>query len=163
MRFDLVVNVMTLHAVQRGRILVMGGGRQWRPLVHVADVARVMGAVLDAPIARVRGRIFNCGSTNLQIRNIAYLVRETLPFRIEIETAADDEDRRDYRVSFDRLSDVIDTSTFRTAQNGIAEIYDALKSGTVEEDPTTNTVNWYKTILKAKSLVDEVTLDGRLL
>ena len=40
MRFDLVVNLMTLTAFQKGRIIVMGGGLQWRPLVHVSDVSR---------------------------------------------------------------------------------------------------------------------------
>ena len=37
MRFDLVVNLMTINAVQKGKIFVMGGGKQWRPIVHVRD------------------------------------------------------------------------------------------------------------------------------
>ena len=40
MRFDLVINLMTLNAVQKGRIFVLGGGRQWRPIVHVSDTSR---------------------------------------------------------------------------------------------------------------------------
>jgi hypothetical protein len=40
MRFDLVVNLMTLSAFQKGRIIVMGGGLQWRPLVHLSDVSK---------------------------------------------------------------------------------------------------------------------------
>jgi nucleoside-diphosphate-sugar epimerase len=41
MRFDLVVNLMTLSAFQKSRIIVMGGGLQWRPLVHVSDVSNI--------------------------------------------------------------------------------------------------------------------------
>src|SRR5215472_17079155 len=37
MRIDLVLNLMTLNAVQKGKIYITGGGQQWRPLVHVRD------------------------------------------------------------------------------------------------------------------------------
>ena len=53
MRFDLVVNLMTLHAFELGRITVMGGGRQWRPLVHVKDVARAFATQLNTHL-RIR-------------------------------------------------------------------------------------------------------------
>ena len=46
MRFDLVINLMTLHATEKGLITIMGGGKQWRPLVHVGDVARAFRAVI---------------------------------------------------------------------------------------------------------------------
>src|SRR5262249_27536227 len=59
MRFDLIVNLMTLHAVEKGRITIMGGGRQWRPLVHVQDAALAFRAVIEAPAASVNREIFN--------------------------------------------------------------------------------------------------------
>lgn len=163
MRFDLVVNIMTLHAVQRGRILVMGGGRQWRPLVHVGDVARTILAVLAAPMETVRGKIYNVGNFNTQIRTLAYTAREVLPFKLDIEIASDDADKRDYRVSFKRLAEVIDPDSFRAPDYGFREIYQALKSGAVEDTPMTQTVGWYRQILAAKALIDRITLEGRLL
>jgi nucleoside-diphosphate-sugar epimerase len=39
MRFDLAINVMTKNAYVGRRIMVDGGGRQWRPFVHVRDAA----------------------------------------------------------------------------------------------------------------------------
>src|SRR5439155_5479000 len=39
MRFDLVVNLMTLNAVQKGKIFVTGGGRQWLRRKQVEDAA----------------------------------------------------------------------------------------------------------------------------
>jgi len=53
MRFDLVINLMTLYAYKNRRIFVLGGGRQWRPVVHVKDVARAFVAVMDAPLEKV--------------------------------------------------------------------------------------------------------------
>src|SRR3984957_1729023 len=50
MRFDLAINVMTKNAYVGRRITVDGGGRQWRPFVHVRDVARAfeLGMTSDA-------------------------------------------------------------------------------------------------------------------
>jgi nucleoside-diphosphate-sugar epimerase len=48
MRFDLVINLMTLTAFEKSRIIVMGGGEQWRPLIHVSDVAKAFIATLNS-------------------------------------------------------------------------------------------------------------------
>ena len=37
MRFDLIVNAMTLYAFRENKLLILGGGEQWRPLVHIKD------------------------------------------------------------------------------------------------------------------------------
>ena len=47
MRFDLAINIMTLNAVQKGKIFVIGGGTQWRPFVHVSDAARAFIHLMD--------------------------------------------------------------------------------------------------------------------
>jgi hypothetical protein len=46
---------------------------------------------------------------------------------------------------------------------GISEIYLALKSGKVDVGAKTVTVQWYRNILDAKSLLDSVVLDGRVI
>src|SRR5438132_4146019 len=100
MRFDLVVNLMTLHAVERGKITIMGGGRQWRPLIHVRDVARAFATVIEAPAEQVGGEVYNIGKENAQVVSIAYIVREVLPFPLQLEVAPDDADCLAYHVSF---------------------------------------------------------------
>ena len=69
MRFDLAVNVMTKNAYVHRRITVDGGGRQWRPFVHVRDVARAFELGLTADASKLSGEVFNVGSdaSNLQI------------------------------------------------------------------------------------------------
>jgi nucleoside-diphosphate-sugar epimerase len=163
MRFDLVVNLMTLTAFERGQITVMGGGRQWRPLVHVSDVSGALTRALVADAETVRGRVFNVGIENFQVRTIAAIVRETLPFRVDVEMAPDDVDKRNYRVSFDRLRNELGYVPRCGVEHGVQEVYKALKLGDIENTPRSSTLKWYRHLLDAKRVLSEVELDGRLL
>jgi len=163
MRFDLVVNLMTLTAFQKGRIIVMGGGLQWRPLVHLNDVSSAFQKVITSASSKVNGEVFNIGLSNFQIKNLAYLVREELPFPIEIDTAPDDPDKRDYNVIFEKAEKVLGFKAKTSVTDGIKEIYLALKAGKVDTGIKTVTVQWYRNIIEAKKLLDEIVLDGRVI
>lgn len=163
MRFDLVINLMTLNAVQKGKIFILGGGRQWRPLVHVRDVAKVMIHLVQAPRDKVQGQLFNVGLANHQVLSLAYIVRETLPFPVEVEIAPDDADKRNYKVSFEKLSTRLGLRPSVTIPEGIREIYNAMKEGEIFPGPETSTVGWYRTLLDAERLVERLKLNGRLL
>ena len=163
MRFDLVVNLMTLTAFQKGRIIVMGGGLQWRPLVHLSDVSSAFQKVIESENSKVNGEIFNVGLSNFQIKNLAYLVREELPFPIEIDTAPDDPDKRDYNVVFEKAEKVLGFKAKTSVTEGIKEIYLALKAGKADTGMKTVTVQWYRNIIEAKKLLDEIVLDGRVI
>jgi nucleoside-diphosphate-sugar epimerase len=163
MRFDLVVNLMTLTAFQKGRIIVMGGGLQWRPLVHLSDVSSAFQKVIESDNSKVNGEVFNIGLSNFQIKNLAYLVREELPFPIEIDTAPDDPDKRDYNVVFEKAEKVLGFKAKTSVTDGIKEIYLALKAGKVDTGIKTVTVQWYRNIIEAKKLLDEIVLDGRVI
>lgn len=163
MRFDLVVNLMTLTAFQNGRIIVMGGGNQWRPLVHISDVSKAFISTIIADVDKVNHQIFNIGYKNVQIKNLAYLVREELPIKIEIEVAPDDNDKRDYNVDFSKASTLLNFQAQTTIAQGVKEIYNALKMGTIDTSLRTNTVSWYKNIISSKDLIDSIELNGRLI
>ena len=163
MRFDLVVNLMTLTAFQKGRIIVMGGGKQWRPLVHLSDVSNAFQLIINSSIDNVNQEVFNIGLDNFQIKNLAYLVREELPINIEIDVAPDDADKRDYNVVFEKARNKLNFIPKVRVVDGIREIYSALKNGSVDTGPKTVTVSWYRNILDAKRLLDEVILDGRVI
>jgi nucleoside-diphosphate-sugar epimerase len=163
MRFDLVVNLMTLTAFQKGRIIVMGGGLQWRPLVHLSDVSKAFTTVIGEKKEKINKEIFNIGLDNFQIKNLAYLVRDTLNFPIEIYFAPDDADKRDYNVVFEKSKEIIGFEAKIDVQTAINEIYKALKSGKVDVGAKTITVQWYRNILEAKKLVDSIMIDGRVI
>jgi nucleoside-diphosphate-sugar epimerase len=131
MRFDLVINILSLHAWANGRIKVFGG-EQWRPLVHVEDAARAYVMALDAEVERVAGEVFNVGSNeqNFQVGILGEMVAEVFP-GLEIETIPEAPDLRDYRVNFDKIKRVLGYEVQWQIPAGIAGIRDALDQGLI--------------------------------
>jgi len=164
MRFDLIVNIMTMYAVTDKRIVVLGGGRQWRPLVHVHDVARAFDAALQAPAEKVNGRAFNIGSNgqNYQVLQVAHIVQQHVP-GTEIVVAPDDPDKRNYNVCFDRAAETLQFQTTRSVEEGISEVKLGLQRGSIDpSDIRCSTVKYYKYLIDADRLLNEIKLDGRL-
>jgi nucleoside-diphosphate-sugar epimerase len=163
MRFDLVINLMTLTAFEKSRIIVMGGGEQWRPLIHVSDVAKAFIATLNSDNSAINQEIFNIGLDNFQIKNLAYIVRDQLPMQIEIDLAPDDADKRDYNVVFSKAKKKLNLNPVVSIADGVSEIYAALKAGRVDTSVRTVTVKWYKDLIAAKELISSIELNGRLI
>ena len=67
MRFDLVVNLLIAKAKFEKKITVYGGGKQIRPFIHVEDLAEGLIKMLEAPVEKVGGQIFNIGSDEQNI------------------------------------------------------------------------------------------------
>ena len=107
MRFDLVVNTMTMKAFTDKKIQVFGG-EQWRPLLHVDDAAEVYLKCIDESLDKVGNQVFNVGSElqNYQIKDIAKIIGNSLK-GISIETLKADTDNRNYRVSFQKVKEVL--------------------------------------------------------
>jgi nucleoside-diphosphate-sugar epimerase len=140
MRFDLAINVMTKNAYVNRSITVDGGGRQWRPFVHVQDVAEAFHTALTQPKERVCRQVFNVGSKegNVQILNLAFRVRDAIP-GTSVVHAPTDPDLRDYNVSFDKIETTLDYRAKKTIDHGITEVLESLRSGSVDPDDR----RWY--------------------
>jgi nucleoside-diphosphate-sugar epimerase len=165
MRFDLAVNVMTKNAYVARRIVVEGGGQQWRPFVHVHDVAETIRRVVEGPPDRLKNEVLNVGSTvnNVRIKNLAYRVRDLVP-GTEIVMAPTDPDLRDYNVAFDRVGEMLDFRPSRTIEDGIAEILAALRSGAVDpDDRRWYTLRQYQFLSDVERTFNDVAMDGRVL
>lgn len=78
MRFDLVVNAFVKDALVRQRLILHGGGRMWRPLVSVNDLAEAHVACLEAPAQAVAGETFNVVQENYQVRELGEVVASAL-------------------------------------------------------------------------------------
>jgi nucleoside-diphosphate-sugar epimerase len=128
-RFDLVVNTLTKHAATRGAIDLFGGD-QWRPHVHVGDVARAIVSVLDAPLDSVRAEIFNVGDSeqNYTINAIGDLVAESFP-EMTVNRLNTSVDPRNYRVDCAKLHEVLDFEIETNVAAGVRELKAALESG----------------------------------
>jgi nucleoside-diphosphate-sugar epimerase len=164
MRFDLVVNLMTLTAFQQGKIYVLGGGLQWRPLVHVRDVGLAFVTVLESEISVVQREIFNVGSDeqNLRVKDVATLVAQIVP-NTKVEQVPSDADNRDYHVTFGKIAKVLGYKTRYSVEAGAREVYEALVSGKTSDQIRTRTLAYYKHLLDAERLVRELSFNGKML
>jgi nucleoside-diphosphate-sugar epimerase len=130
LRCDLVLNDLVAWAYVTGRVRLRSDGTPWRPLVHAEDVARACVAVLAAPRARVHAQAFNVGRTdeNYRIRDIAEIVRDTVPgSRIEYAPGAAP-DQRSYRVDFGKLPRAVPDFVPRwTVRDGARELHAAYR------------------------------------
>ena len=132
-RFDVVLNNLVAWAVTTGRIHLKSDGTPWRPLVHIEDISGAFLAALEAPREAVHNEVFNVGRTdeNFQIREIAEIVRQTVPdCQIEFAQGAGP-DTRSYRVNFLKIAERLPAFRPRwTVREGARQLYDAYrKSG----------------------------------
>jgi nucleoside-diphosphate-sugar epimerase len=131
-RFDLVANLFTAQAVNDRRITLMGPS-QWRPFVHVRDVARALVAVLDAEPERVCGQVFNVGDRrlNMTIGQLARLVEESVSRMHRVEVVErPSKDLRNYAVSFEKIRRELGFEAETTIEMGIEEIVSEFAKGT---------------------------------
>jgi len=122
MRFDLVVNTLTVRAVVDGKIAIFGGN-QWRPNVHCRDAARAFIRALEAPAALVAGEIFNVGGDELNhtIADLGNMVAQIVG-GVHVTQQADVPDPRDYRVSFEKIRRTLGFEPEYTVAAGIKEV-----------------------------------------
>ncbi|MGW0252101.1 NAD-dependent epimerase/dehydratase family protein [Nocardia goodfellowii] len=73
MHFDPGVHAMTRDALLDGKIRLPGNGRQWRPLLHVADAAEAFVECLDLHGDRLPA-VFNVAGRNHWMRQVADIV-----------------------------------------------------------------------------------------
>jgi nucleoside-diphosphate-sugar epimerase len=165
MRFDLAINGMVLGFFKNGKVPIMRDGTQWRPFVHIKDTSNAFIKVLEAENELVNGQIFNVGSDeqNFQIFNLARLVAESigLPFNYEWYGSPD---RRNYRVSFQKIRKTLGFEPRYSPREGAKEIFDALKNGRLNpDDPRTITVKWYKQLMEMHKLIKDIEINGMIL
>ncbi len=131
MRFDLVVNTLTVRAVVDKKISIFGGN-QWRPNVHCRDAARAFIQALEAPAEIVAGEVFNVGgdALNHRIAELGAMVAEIVG-EVEIVQLSEAADARDYRVSFEKARRALGFVPEFTVARGIAEVAAAVRGDAV--------------------------------
>jgi nucleoside-diphosphate-sugar epimerase len=165
MRFDLAINGMVLGFFRNGKIPIMRDGKQWRPFIHVKDTANAFIRVLEADTELVTGQVFNAGSDeqNVQVFDLAKLVAENmnLPFNYEWYGSPD---RRSYKVNFTKIKKTLNFEPRYKPGDGAREVFDALKTGKLDaNDPKTITVQWYKHLLDAQTMIKNIEINGVIL
>ena len=130
LRFDLVLNNLTAWAFTTGKVFIKSDGTPWRPIVHIADISRAFIAVLKAPVAAVHNQAFNVARNedNYRIRELADIVKATVPDTV-IEYAKDaGPDKRCYRVDSSKILKTLPSFTPAwDARKGAQELLQAYK------------------------------------
>ncbi len=95
-RLDLAVNMLSFNAVNHGKLTYFGG-TQWRPFIHVKDIAQ---AFVNSINSNARG-IYNLNAENVQISDLAKKIGKLTKCKIQA-TEHPFQDERNYHVSTDK-------------------------------------------------------------
>ncbi|HEY0097744.1 MAG TPA: SDR family oxidoreductase [Pyrinomonadaceae bacterium] len=130
MRFDLVVNIFSLYSTLHNEIKIFGDGQQWRPFLHVSDCARAFVFFTEQP--EQQHLCYNIAHENLRVVDIAARFMQLNPSLQATHVETPDEDRRDYRVSTERIG----AEGFRTrtgVEVGAEEMIEAIINGLIPD------------------------------
>ena len=141
MRLDVSVNMLTMQALTKGEVTVLGGD-QTRPNIHIEDITDLYLFLLDNP--QVTG-VFNAGFENLSIRAIAEMAVTKAEAKISVLPS---NDPRSYRVNSDKLL----ATGFRpkkTVQDAIDDICQAYSATLLKDDERWHNLKWMQKTLYA--------------
>src|SRR3989338_7921068 len=134
LRLDLSVNILTNHAVNKGKITVFGG-EQKRPNLHIEDMTDLYVKALEYPDEMIDRKIFNAGYHNMKMKEIAEVVkkvvtREMKRDSLEIVTTPTD-DNRSYHVSSEKIKKELGFEAKRSVEQAIIDICKAFNAGLI--------------------------------
>ena len=132
-RLDLSVNILTNHAVNKGKITVFGGA-QLRPNLHVQDYADLCELLLTAPDAKIANQTFNCGFQNMSIMDIALIVKKVVeqefpekgPIPIDVTTS---DDPRSYHINSQKIKRVLGFEPKHSIEEAVRGLCQAFREG----------------------------------
>ena len=137
LRFDLVLNNLVAWAYTTGLVYLKSDGSPWRPIVHIEDISRAFLAVLNAPRDLIHNQAFNVGvnTDNHRIREIAEIVKETVPnCHLEFAKGAS-ADKRCYRVDCSKLPRVLGEFVPQwNTRKGAGQLYNTYKRTGLEKE-----------------------------
>lgn len=130
LRLDLVVNVLTIHALVNKKIKVYGG-EQLRPNINIKDRVKAYETLLTAPSEKIDGEIFNAGYQNLSVDEIAKVIKDTIGGPdITIEHIHTD-DIRSYHINSDKIKEVLGFEPQYTIEDAVKSLVDAYNEGVI--------------------------------
>jgi len=144
-RLDVIVNILTNHAVNRGRIRVFGGSQK-RPNIHIDDMADLYLFLLDQPDEKIDGKIFNAGYENHTVMQLAEMVKSAVGGELAIDVEPTD-DLRSYHVSSEKMRSELGFEPSHSIEDAVLGLVDAMKDGRLPnsmDDPKYFNINLMK-------------------
>ncbi len=144
MRLDVAVNLLTMQALAKGEITVLGGD-QTRPNIHIDDITDLYVFLLGRP--DVTG-VFNAGFENISILKIAEMATQHANAKIVVKPS---NDPRSYRVNSDKLL-ATGFKPKKTVEDAIKEIVAAYRAGQLKDEDRYYNLRWMQqTVLNKKA------------
>ena len=154
-RLDVVVNILTNFAVNRGVIKVFGGD-QYRPNLHIEDMCRAYLQVLAEDSSKVQRQIFNVGGLNHTVREIAEIVKANVGGHLTVQVEPTD-DNRSYRISSDLIAETIGFRPEKSVGDAVQDLVAAFDQGFL---PDSMTASKYFNIQRMNEILSAANADG---
>ncbi len=149
MRFDLSVNILTNFAYNKNYINIFGG-EQYRPNLHIDDMCNLYDYLIFKDTNKFNGEIFNAGSQNLKIKEIAKIVAKIVPQytnkEIELNYSKND-DNRSYRITSDKINDLLNFRIEKNIEDAVHDLCKAFEKNLIKDSFNEQFIN-IKTLQK---------------
>ena len=136
MRLDLIVNILTNHAVNNREIRVFGG-EQKRPNIHIGDVTDLYVKSLEWADEDIDGQVFNAGYDNHTVMETAEIVRSGVGEDVSV-TVVPTNDNRSYHISSEKIRHQLGFVPERNISDAVSDMVGAFSAGRIPdamEDP----------------------------
>lgn len=133
-RLDVIVNILANHAVNRGRIRVLGGSQK-RPNIHIADMIGLYLFLLQQPDEKIDGKIYNAGYENHTLLQLAEIVREVVDGALPIDIEPTN-DLRSYHVSSEKMRRELGFTPSHTIEDAVRDLVAAFRAGLLPDSMT---------------------------
>ena len=126
-RLDVIVNILTNHAYNTGKVKVMGGD-QLRPNIHIDDMCDVYLLSLQLPDETVDGKVYNAGEKNHSVLALAEIVKKVVGEQVGMDILPTN-DPRSYHVSSDKIAKEWGWTPKRSIEDAVRDMVEAHKAG----------------------------------
>ena len=129
-RYDLVLNIFS-GLIANNKKIIINGGEQWRPFVHINDVCDVIIKIIKLDKNKTNGQIFNIASYNFKISQIGKIIKKIYP-KIKIENQKGNYDKRNYKVSSDKAKKILNFKPKVSIEKGIKDLVTFTKKNKIK-------------------------------
>jgi len=126
-RLDVVVNIFANIGYHKREISVFGG-EQLRPNIHIADMVDAYELLLEAPLEKIAGKIFNAGYENQSVRQLAETVQSVLGDDVKLITIPSN-DNRSYHISSRKIKEELGFEATHTIHQAVKDLHTAFNKG----------------------------------
>ena len=129
LRLDLVVNLLTISALETNNIKIFGG-KQLRPNINIKDIINVYEMMLTADAQKINNEAFNAGYENNTVEELAFMVKDVIGGDIKLEYLPTN-DNRSYHINSSKINKVLGFNPKYTIVEAIETLVESYRGGKI--------------------------------